>query len=98
VVVKLGGMAMPINGYGWHKAEAPPSSHEFVEAQGDYYRAAIDLFGPARCMFESNFPVDKVSLSYRTLWNAFKLVAAPFSEAEKDAMFRGTAAKFYRLG
>jgi len=97
VVAKLGGMAMPINGYGWHKGPTPPSSHEFVEAQGDYYRAAIDLFSPARCMFESNFPVDKVSLSYRTLWNAFKLIAAPFTEAERDAMFRGTAAAFYRL-
>jgi L-fuconolactonase len=97
VVVKLGGMAMPINGYDWHKAEAPPSSQDFVDAQGDYYRAAIDLFSPARCMFESNFPVDKVSLSYRTLWNAFKLIAARFNEAEKDAMFRGTAAGFYRL-
>jgi predicted TIM-barrel fold metal-dependent hydrolase len=59
VFMKLGGMAMPINGYGWHWDTAPPSSEAFVAAQGDYYRAAIDLFSPARCMFESNFPVDK---------------------------------------
>ncbi len=97
VSVKLGGMAMPINGYGWHKPPAPPSSEAFVAAQGDYYRATIDLFSPARCMFESNFPVDKASLSYRTLWNAFKRIAAPFSETEKDRMFRGTASEFYRL-
>ena len=97
VFVKLGGMAMPINGYGWHKDPAPPSSEAFVDAQGDYYLAAIDLFSPARCMFESNFPVDKVSLSYRTLWNAFKRLAAPFNEAEKDQLFRGTATGFYRL-
>ena len=89
---------MPINGYGWHKSHgAPPSSEVFVEAQGDYYRAAIDLFGPTRSMFESNFPVDKVSLSYRVLWNAFKRLAEPFSEGEKDALFRATAAGFYRL-
>ena len=98
VSVKLGGMAMPINGYGWHKPPAPPSSEAFVAAQGDYYRATIDLFSPARCMFESNFPVDRTSLSYRTLWNAFKRIAAPFSETEKDMMFRGTASAFYRLG
>ena len=98
VFIKLGGMAMPINGYGWHKPPgALPSSEAFVEAQGDYYRAAIDLFGPQRAMFESNFPVDRVSLSYRTLWNAFKRIAAPFGEAEKDALFRATAAHFYRL-
>jgi predicted TIM-barrel fold metal-dependent hydrolase len=98
VFVKLGGMAMPINGYDWHKQpEAPPSSDDFVAVQGDYYRAAIDLFSPARCMFESNFPVDKVSLSYRTLWNAFKRLAAPYSETEKDQMFREAAARFYRL-
>ena len=97
VFAKLGGMAMPINGYGWHKQPTPPSSEAFVDAQGDYYRTAIDLFTPARCMFESNFPVDKPSLSYRTLWNAFKRLAAPFSEAEKDQMFRETASRFYRI-
>ena len=98
VFAKLGGMAMPINGYGWHKApESPPSSEAFAGAQGDFYHAAIDLFSPARCMFESNFPVDKPSLSYRTLWNAFKRLAAPYSETEKDQMFRGAASRFYRI-
>ena len=98
VFIKLGGMAMPINGYGWHKPPGDsPSSEAFVAAQGDYYRVAIDLFGPSRSMFESNFPVDRASLSYRVLWNAFKRIAAPFDEAEKDAMFRGAAADFYRL-
>ena len=48
-------------------------------------------------MFESNFPVDKPSLSYRTLWNGFKRLAAGFAEAEKDQLFRTTAAGFYRL-
>ena len=98
VFAKLGGMAMPINGYDWHReGSAPPASAEFVAVQGDWYRAAIDLFSPARCMFESNFPVDKVSLSYRTLWNAFKRIAAPYDETEKDRMFRGAANAFYRL-
>jgi len=98
VFVKLGGMAMPINGWGWNKRGRLADAEELAAAQGDYYRAAIDLFSPARAMFESNFPVDKVSVSYRSLWNAFKIIAEPFSEAEKDQMFSGAAAKFYRLG
>ena len=57
----------------------------------------IECFGPERCMFESNFPVDRFSLSYRTLWNALKKIAAPYSDAERDQMFRGTAADVYRL-
>ena len=48
-------------------------------------------------MFESNFPVDKQAVSYRTLWNAFKKIAAEFSTDEKDAVFRGTAMRVYRL-
>ena len=96
VTVKLGGMAMPINGWDWHKTGAPDST-AFAAAQGDWYRAAIDLFGPDRCMFESNFPVDRASLSYRTLWNGLKRIAAPYSEAEKDQMFFGTAARVYGI-
>ena len=97
VVVKLGGMAMPLNGFGWEQRERPVDSDEFVEAQQPYYLYAIEQFGPERCMFESNFPVDKQSLSYRTLWNAFKKIAAGFSPDEKAAMFRGTAMRIYGL-
>lgn len=97
VVAKLGGLAMPINGFGWHKAARPPSSDEFVAAQGDWYRVAIDAFGPERCMFESNFPVDRSSLPYGALWNGFKKLAAGYSEAEKDALFCGTAARVYGI-
>ena len=97
VVAKLGGMAMPDNGFGWHTAPQPPTSDEFVAAQARYYLHPIECFGPERCMFESNFPVDRLSLSYRVLWNALKKIAAPFSESERDAMFRGTATRVYRL-
>ena len=97
VVVKLGGMAMPLNGFGWEQREQPPTSDEFVTAQQPYYLHAIEHFGPERCMFESNFPVDKQSLGYRTLWNAFKKIAAGFSTDERAAMFRGTAMRVYRL-
>jgi predicted TIM-barrel fold metal-dependent hydrolase len=98
VVAKIGGLAMPDNGFGWNTAERPPTSHEFIEAQGRYYLHTIEQFGPERCMFESNFPVDRLSLSYRTVWNAFKQLVADFTPAERDAMLRGTAARIYRLG
>ncbi|WFB35999.1 amidohydrolase family protein [Kiritimatiellota bacterium B12222] len=97
VVAKLGGLAMPDNGFGWHTRERPPSSDEFVEAQRRYYLHAIECFGPDRCMFESNFPVDRASLSYPVLYNGFKKIVADFSEDEKDAMFYGNAARIYGI-
>jgi len=97
VSIKLGGLAMPWNGFGYDDDERPPTSDELVAAQNPYYQYAIEQFGPDRCMFESNFPVDKCALSYAVLWNAFKKMAAVYSEAEKDSMFRGTATRVYRL-
>ena len=76
----------------------PPGSDELLEVQGRYYQHAIETFGPDRCMFESNFPVDKLALSYRVLWNFFKKLAAAYAEPEKDDLFRGTASRVYRLG
>ena len=97
VFAKIGGLAMPDNGFGWFGRERPPTSDEFVAAQSRYYLHTIECFGPQRCMFESNFPVDKMSISYPVLWNAFKKIVMDFSEAEKDAMFHGTAARVYRI-
>ncbi len=97
VVAKLGGLAMPDNGFGWHTAERPPTSDEFVEAQARYYHHTIECFGAERCMFESNFPVDRFSVSYRVMWNAMKKIASGYSEAEQTAMFSGTAARVYGI-
>lgn len=97
VVAKLGGLAMPDNGYDWHLAAQPPTSDELVEAQQRYYLHTIECFGPERCMFESNFPVDRLSVNYHVLWNAFKKMAAGYSEAEKHAMFYGTAERVYSM-
>ena len=88
---------MPVNGFGWHRRPAPPTSDELVAATRDYYLHTIDQFGPRRCMFESNFPVDRVSCSYAVLWNAFKKIAAGFTADEKAQLFRRTAAEVYRL-
>ena len=97
VYPKLGGIAMPINGFGWHKRKKPATSDELVEAAGRYYRKAIELFGPERCMFESNFPVDKKSCSYPILWNAFKKLAADYNEADQQSLFHDAAVTAYRL-
>ncbi len=97
VIAKLGGLAMPDNGFGWDRRESPPTSDEFVQAQRRYYLHTIECFGPSRCMFESNFPVDKLSIAYHVLWNGLKKIVADFSEDEKQEMFYGTAARVYRL-
>jgi predicted TIM-barrel fold metal-dependent hydrolase len=97
VVAKLGGLAMPDNGFGWHTAARPPSSDEFVAAQGRYYLHVLDRFGADRCLFESNFPVDRLSLSYRTLGNAVKKIVHAATADERDAVFHGTATRVYRL-
>ena len=97
VVAKLGGLAMPDNGFGWHERATPPTSDELVSANLHYYRHMIDVFGAERCMFESNFPVDRVSISYRILWNAFKKIAGDLPENSKSDLFAGTARRIYRL-
>ena len=97
VYAKLGGIAMEVNGFGWHEREAPPTSEALVEATRRYYEHTIEVFGVERCMFESNFPVDKVSCSYRVLWNSFKRLTAGWSEHERALLFHDTAARVYRL-
>ena len=97
VVVKLGGLGMTTAGHGLHQGERPPTSETMATAFRPHVEAAIDLFGPQRCMFESNFPVDKISGSYAVLWNAFKRLAAAHTPADKDALFWRTAADVYRL-
>ena len=97
VVAKLGGLNMPVNGYGWEKRAEPPGSAELAKATRRYFDHTIEKFGPNRCMFESNFPVDKFSCSYTVLWNSFKLLSKGFSASERAALFRGTAERVYRL-
>jgi predicted TIM-barrel fold metal-dependent hydrolase len=97
VVAKVGGIQMVVNGYRWHELERPPTSDELLQANQDWYNYTIDQFGPDRCMFESNFPVDKLSCSYTVLWNQFKKLTRGFSADERAAMFHDTAMRVYRL-
>ena len=98
VFVKLGGMNSPMNGYGWHRRERPPTSEDIAAATGHFFLYAIEQFGAARCMFESNFPPERLSCSYGVLWNAFKRMVAVASEGERDLLFHDTAARVYRIG
>lgn len=97
VKLKLGGLAMRVNGFDFHEAEKPPGSIEMVSAWSPYILHCIDLFGPDRCMFQSNFPVDKGMVGYVPLWNAYKRMTGDFTADERQAMFHRTAATIYRL-
>ena len=97
VFVKLGGMAMRINGFDFHEQPDPPSSETLAAAWRPYVETCIETFGASRGMFESNFPVDKGSYAYAPFWNACKILARGASPAEKTDLFTGTAARFYRL-
>jgi len=97
VAIKLGGRTLTMAGFGWHKRKKPPGSIELAEMTGPYFRACIDAFGADRCMFESNFPVDKASCSYTVLWNAFKRVSADYSKSERASLFHDTACGVYAL-
>src|SRR5262249_7946115 len=95
--IQLGGLGMRLGGFGFHEQAEPPSSATLAATWRPYVETCIDAFGASRAMFESNFPVDKGSYSYPVFWNACKLLAKGASDAEKADLFRGTAAKFYRL-
>ena len=95
-VLKIGGVGMPVYGFGFDGADRPRST-DLAEAWRPYVEAAIELFGPNRCILESNFPVDKQSFSYDSLWNAFKLLTAAYSAEEREMLFAGTARRVYVL-
>ena len=95
VVVKVGGIGMVVYGMGFEHRAAPPTSDDLVDAWGGPVAHVIDRFGADRCMFESNFPVDKMSVGYVTLWNSFKKMASGASAAEKASLFHDTAARVY---
>jgi L-fuconolactonase len=97
VTMKLGGMMMRAALFDYNAAERPPTSEELADWWRPYIETCIELFGADRCMFESNFPVEKMGIGWAALWNAFKRIAAGASADEKRAMFSGTARRIYRL-
>lgn len=97
VFVKLGGIGMDIFGFDWSRRNAPPDSVTLAEALKPYVEFCVEKFGADRCMFESNYPVDKNAYSYTVIWNAFKKVTKGYSPGERRALLHDTAVKAYRL-
>ncbi len=95
--VKLGGFGSTRSGYDWHERVVQPESAELANTMAPYFEFCIEKFGVHRCMFESNFPVDKASYSYVVIWNAFKRISQSYSAAERKALFHDTAMRVYRL-
>ncbi len=97
VWLKVGGIGMSRFGTGWDRTVEAPSSDKIVDKWGDTVRFAIDTFGPSRCMFESNYPVDSQTMGYVELWNALKKMSVGYSADERLGLFAGTARRAYRL-
>lgn len=97
VAVKVGGMGMAVFGFGFEQRDGPAGSEQLAARWKPYIDACLEYFGASRCMFESNFPVDKQSCDYVSLWNAFKLASVELSASERAALFSGTAARVYRI-
>ncbi len=97
VTLKLGGMGMPRLGFDWHARSKPAGSEELAETMAPYLDYCIEQFGPDRCMFESNFPPDKMSYSYNVMYNAFKRLSKGYSAGERASLFHDTAARVYRI-
>lgn len=97
VSVKVGGLAMPCNGMPDTGPEAGLGSEALADLWQPYVDTCIEVFGPARCMFESNYPVDKWGAPYAVLWNTFKRLSSGASAEEKSMLFAGTAARVYRI-
>ncbi|HSF29629.1 MAG TPA: amidohydrolase family protein, partial [Candidatus Tectomicrobia bacterium] len=95
--IKLGGVGQRRFGFDWHERDKPISSEELAAALSPLMQYCIEQFGPDRCMFESNFPVDKVSYAYNVVYNAFKRLSNGYSAAERAAMFHDTATRVYRI-
>ena len=95
VYAKLGGLAMPVNGWNFHKQDKPATSDQIIDMHYEYYLHTIECFGVDRCMFESNFPVDRRSVSYHVLWNAFKKMVFNYSGDDKNKLFFQNAKEVY---
>jgi predicted TIM-barrel fold metal-dependent hydrolase len=98
VTMKLGGMMMRAALLDYKAPARPPTSEELAALWRPYIETCIELFGADRCMFESNFPVEKMGIGWVGMWNTFKHLAKGASADEKRAMFSGTAQRVYRLG
>jgi predicted TIM-barrel fold metal-dependent hydrolase len=84
VTVKVS--ALGTNDHAWTRASIEP-----------FVRETIEIFGPSRTMFGSNFPVDSLYSSFAELYGAFEEITDDLPDAERRALFAGTAAAAYRI-
>ena len=68
-----------------------------IAANRDIVRTVIDLFGPARCMFASNFPVDSLCASFATIFDGFRSIVRDMSPDEQRGLFRENAIRIYAM-
>lgn len=97
VVVKLGGLGIAFPRFPSFRQVPAADSSQLAGEWATYIEPSIQLFGPDRCMFESDFPQDSETGNYPTFWNAFKRITAGYTPDEKNAMYNGTARRVYRL-
>ncbi|CAN5234677.1 hypothetical protein BH23ACT9_BH23ACT9_12900 [soil metagenome] len=95
--MKLSGLAMPIIGWGWHQRPAPPGVDEVVDAYGPFVSHVLEVFGPSRCLIASNFPMDRVSLPWRTLYEAFDQLTSGLPAEQRRGLFHDNAIRFYGI-
>lgn len=94
VAVKLGALGKPSIGL----LPDVLSSTDLAASWRPFIETTIELFGPGRCMFETNFPPDGAWVPYTMVWNAFKKIVSAYSDDEKHLLFFQTANSVYRLG
>jgi L-fuconolactonase len=97
VHAKISGLTMPVLGWGFHEQPTPPSRAQLVDCLGPMVETALELFGAQRCMFASNFPMDKVSAPWTSLYEVFDELTRTRDEAERKGLFHDNAARVYRL-
>ncbi len=97
VVCKVGGILGRGATFDYLHADRPPTSVELANIWRPWFEPTIEMFGADRCMFESNFPLEKMGTSYTVLWNTFKRTVSSASNDERRALFAGTAERVYRL-
>lgn len=93
--VKLSGMFMPVVGWGLHGRSTGVSTAQVRDALAPFVEHALRCFGVERCMFASNFPMDKVSLGYEQLYDAYRELVAARPFADVRALFHDNALRYY---
>ncbi len=98
VVCKVGGILSRSATFNYVEAALPPTSEELASIWTPWFSTCFEALGMQRCLYESNFPVEKLGTSYAVLLNVFKRILSSFSEDERQAFFAGNASRIYKLG